>query len=160
VETSERDSVTFDDFFLIKDRLYKLFDRFKLGCVIEYKVLRNDGSLLSLFYNAFNVILRGIKLPYISGNYDFVKNQNDNILFQANNSNYYVEMDSINAITYGLIDDLCITDPSFVEEEASDATLTVLYRNDTLNGLYLFSKHGITLETFENFLVSKDLLLD
>lgn len=157
VETDMQDSISFDNFFVIKDRLYKLFDVFKLGCIVEYKVIRDDGSLLSLFYSAFDRILRSIKLPYICDNYEFVKDKNDNLVFKTANSNYFVKMDSVSAITYGLIDDFCIIDPTFVEEQASDAVLTVLHQGDTMNGLYLFSEHGIALETLNRFL-ENDLL--
>lgn len=156
VEADDHEKFFFDDVFFIKDKLEKMLRTFKLGSTVEFKIINNDGSLLSLFYTAFYTILRKIKLPRISDSHKSIKNKNDNPIFNIDDKDYFLEVQGMTATTYALMDNICITDPSLAEEETLDASITVLsLNNDKVESLFLFSKEGVSIQYFKDFLTNK-----
>ncbi|RVD91085.1 hypothetical protein TUBRATIS_24670 [Tubulinosema ratisbonensis] len=115
--------------FDIQKYFNDFFSETKLSLKLEIKIIKNDGSILSLIINSIKEILSDIKVPFFVPNYfESVK-----------------KYDFPFAYEIGIIDGIFLNDPNLKEEESSDGCYFFLVKDNEVKEFIFKGKKGISL---------------
>lgn len=108
-----------NNMFDITAYINQILNEYNIDCIVEYRVLCDDGNIKGALFNMLHFIFKDLYVPNINDLNNLIKVRKVDVLVVK---------------TFAVFDDAVVIDPSRVEEMCADSVVYVLLRNDVVIG--------------------------
>lgn len=117
--------------------LGNFFDRFKMSINIEVRVIRDDGSVFTLLFDALGAVFSRISVPVFSNMQEYTEDV------------FTLRLPTCD--TFALINGKAVLDPTLLEETACDGIFHVLKSDAQTLGISMTDAINIHIDDVTNF---------